>query len=708
METELRVVIVEDSEDDAGLVLRQLRSSGYAPVFKRVDTAADMKAVLTGESWDFVISDYAMPGFNGLAALELAKEYAPDVPFIIVSGTIGEEVAVAAMRAGAHDYVMKDNLARLGPAIKRELEEAGTRRERRHAEEVLFQQKERAQVTLQSIGDGVITSDVSGRVEYMNPVAERLTGWQDTEARGQPLMRVLTLVDELTRRELPDPIEDCLRERNSVSFPASALLIQRHRNEEYFIEVTTSPLRDHQGAIIGCVLVLHDVTELRGMARQMSYLATHDALTGLVNRREFEARLKSAINRARRERLEHAMCYLDLDQFKVVNDTCGHIVGDELLKQLAAQLQTVIRDTDTLARLGGDEFGVLLDCCPLDKAEEVANALRNVVKAFRFAWQDKIFEVGVSIGLVAINADSGGLADVMSAADSACYVAKDHGRNRVHVFQADDIELADRHGEMQWVSQITQAVEEQRLVLYSQSIVPLNDENPGGGHYELLLRMRDRDENLVLPGMFIPAAERYNLMPTLDRWVVRTAFAYLAGLRERQPAYRLERDTCAINLSGTTLSDDMFLDFVQGQLKKYRLPPPLICFEITETAAIANLASASHLIRELKRLGCRFALDDFGTGLSSFAYLKNLPVDYLKIDGSFVRDMPNDALGREIVRSINEIGHVMGIQTIAESVENQTVLVQVGELGVDFAQGYAIERPQPVEEMLRRMLEKSG
>ncbi|MDO9370988.1 MAG: EAL domain-containing protein, partial [Gammaproteobacteria bacterium] len=557
--------------------------------------------------------------------------------------------------------------------------------------------KERAQVTLQSIGDAVITTDAEARVDYMNPVAEQLTGWTVAEARGQPLMQVFNAVHETTRAPLECPATLALREQRTTDLASHAALIRRD-GVEFSIEDSTAPIRDRSGTVIGAVLVFHDVSHARVMANQIAYQARHDALTGLINRREFEAALKQALESAHNDNRQHAVCYIDLDQFKVVNDTCGHIAGDELLKQLAGRLQERVRGNDILARLGGDEFGVLLEGCPLDKAWGIADGLRAVAKEFRFAWQGKSFDVGASIGLVPINQDSGSLAEVLSAADSACYVAKDEGRNRVHVYQPDDRALTRRRGEMQWVTQIHQALEEDRFCLYYQTMRPLTQRAASGTHCELLLRMKTREGQLVPPMAFIAAAERYNLMSTIDRWVVRAAFDFLR--RHAATVGHTPLVTCAINLSGQSLCEDPFLDFVVEQLQRVDITPAQICFEITETAAVTHLTRAMRFISTLKGMGCRFALDDFGSGLSSFAYLKNLPVDYLKIDGSFIKDMADDVIDHAMVESINQIGHVMRIQTIAEWVENEAILNAVRGLGIDFAQGYAISKPQPLEELL--------
>lgn len=426
---------------------------------------------------------------------------------------------------------------------------------------------------------------------------------------------------------------------------------------------------------------------------QISYQASHDALTGLVNRREFERRLGVALEEAQFKPSTHSMLYLDLDQFKIVNDTCGHNAGDALLQQLAATLQAKLRQNDVLARLGGDEFGVLLEHCPGEPALRIAETLRMAVASFRFVWMDKTFSVGVSIGLATFGGEGMTVGDVFSIVDGACYVAKDLGRNRIHVYSPDDIELAERTGQMNWVGRITQALEENRLCLYRQAIVPLQDDPAQAPrHYEVLLRMVGEDGREISPMAFIPAAERYNLMPTIDFWVIRTAFEHYARLASHPRGCHL-----AINLSGATMGDERLLPYIREQLRQFDVPPTAICFEITETAAIAKLCSATVLIQELKRLGCRFALDDFGSGMSSFGYLKNLPIDFIKIDGAFVRNLDRDPIDRAMVEAINNIGHVMGIKTIAEFVESEAVASELRRLGVDHAQGYWSGRPEPLD-----------
>ena len=573
---------------------------------------------------------------------------------------------------------------------------------RNRLEQELFEEKELAQVTLRSIGDAVITTDAESKIRFLNPVAEKLTGWSQQSAQGKPLTEVFQIINEITREPVENPVEKALREGNIVSLAKDSVLISRN-GSEFAVEDSAAPIRTLDGEIIGAVMVFHDTSTTRFLARQLSWQASHDALTGLVNRREFENCLAQTLAFAKTQNQQHALCYLDLDQFKIVNDTCGHIVGDELLRQVTTLFQAHVRSSDTLARLGGDEFGILLNHCSLESALVIAKMLRESIEAFRFVWQDKTFKIGVSIGLVEINQKSESVTSVLSAGDAACYAAKNNGRNRVHIYQADDTELTQQQGEIQWVARITQALEENRFCLYYQPIVPITQSENGEHyeHYEVLLRLVDEVGNLISPIAFMRSAERYNLMQTLDRWVICTLFATQGQhYREMWKCCQLEKVNCgclyAINLSGASINDEQFIEFLHEQFALYEIPPALICFEITETVAIANLAKAAQFICSLRELGCHFALDDFGSGMSSFAYLKNLPVDFLKIDGSFIQNIVDDPIDLAMVEAINQIGHVMGIKTIAEFVENQEILAKITALGVDYAQGYGIAKPRPL------------
>jgi diguanylate cyclase (GGDEF)-like protein/PAS domain S-box-containing protein len=562
--------------------------------------------------------------------------------------------------------------------------------ERKLYEEALFREKESAQITLQSIGDGVITTDAKGVIDYVNPVAEALTGWRLEDAQGRAIEEIFRAFHEETCEPLENPLAVAIRRTRSIKSVRPMLLIRRDGNEIY-VESTASPIRDGSGAVSGGVLVFHDVSEARELNRRLSYHASHDVLTGLVNRREFENRMERALKSAKARETSYALCCLDLDQFKIVNDTCGHSAGDALLGQVGALLKSKVRWRDTLARLGGDEFGILLESCSLDEAMRTAEALREAVRNFKFTWEERTFRLGASIGVVPISVDNPDVASVLSAADSACQAAKEAGRNRVHSFEENDIDLMRRRREMQWAARINNALEEGRFELFRQTILPLQTTETGA-HYELLLRMRDEAGKIVAPDNFMTAAERYGITPSIDRWVIENAFRWLVSEADE----RARLTMCSINLSGQSLGDDKFLPYVIDQFHRSGLDATKICFEITETAAIASFSQANRFIQALKELGCKFALDDFGTGLSSFGYLKHFPVDYLKIDGSFVKEILHDPIDREMVRSINEIGHLTGKQTIAEFAENQEIINMLQGLGVDYAQGYGVSQPQRV------------
>jgi diguanylate cyclase (GGDEF)-like protein/PAS domain S-box-containing protein len=561
--------------------------------------------------------------------------------------------------------------------------------ERKLYEEALFREKESAQITLQSIGDGVVTTDADARVQYLNPVASDLTGWKLDDAVGRPIDEIFRGFHEETCEPIENPVAIAMRRNRPLKSVRPALLIRRDGNELY-IESTASPIRDPVGSVGGGVLVFHDVSESRELNRRLSYAASHDVLTELVNRREFEARLERALKSAKARETAYAVLYLDLDQFKIVNDACGHSAGDALLKQIGALLKSKIRWRDTLARLGGDEFGVLLESCTMEEALRTAENLREIISEFRFVWDERTFRLGVSVGVVPITTATDDVASLLSAADSACAAAKDAGRNRVYNYQENDIDLMKRRKEMQWAARISNALDENRFELFRQTIQPLQANVDPGAHYELLIRMRDETGSLIAPGLFIAAAERYGLMTAIDRWVIEQAFRWLVSEADERERLAL----CSINLSGQSLADEKFLPFVIDQFQKSGLNGSCICFEITETAAIASYSQANRFIHALKEIGCRFALDDFGTGLSSFGYLKHFPVDYLKIDGSFVREMLHDPIDREMVRSINEIGHLTGKKTIAEFAENAEIITMLRGMGIDFAQGYGVEEPK--------------
>lgn len=567
-----------------------------------------------------------------------------------------------------------------------DLRNALTRATQSEAE--LFREKERAEVTLKSIADAVITTNSGTGVQYLNPVAERLTGWTNEEAHGLPLESVISIVHENTGQAMRNPVQECLKNSRVETLHADAALLRRD-GTVIAIEASAAPMHNDRGDVIGAVMVCQDVSHARKLAHQLSHQASHDSLTGLANRREFERKLQDALESAVREQKQHVLLYLDLDQFKVVNDTCGHVAGDQLLTQLGILLDHKVRNADTLARLGGDEFGVLLEGCDIGRGEQIAESLRQTISDFRFVWEDKIFQVGVSIGLVEITASSDNSAAVMSAADAACYVAKDEGRNRIQVFKGGN-KGAERYGEMQWIARIHKAIEDNRLLLYRQNIVAVAGTD-SVAHAEILLRMQDEKGMIIPPMAFIPAAERYNVMAMLDRWVVANTLEWLVA---NPLTGNNHLQFFSINLSGQSLGDRNFLQYIVDEFVRTGVSAERICFEITETAAIANIGRAKEFINEFKKRGCCFALDDFGSGMSSYSYLKNLDVDYLKIDGAFVKDMAQDPVDFAMVESINRIGHVMGIKIIAEFVEDETILAKLREIGVDYAQGYGIHKPE--------------
>jgi len=560
--------------------------------------------------------------------------------------------------------------------------------ERKQAEEALAAEKERAQVTLHSIGDAVITTDAQGKVEYLNPVAETLTGWTAAEAQGRPLREVFQIIEEASRQPAPDPVARCLREGRIVGLANHSVLISRS-GKEYDIDDSAAPILGRDGRLLGAVLVFHDVTETRRLAQQMRYDATHDALTGLVNRREFERRLERALASAKQYGVKHALCYLDLDRFKLVNDTAGHAAGDELLKQIKGLLLGSFRDRDTLARLGGDEFGLLLDNCPLDRAWLIAQTLISTIREYRFAWRDRVFQIGMSIGLAPVTAAAADATQLLAQADIACYTAKQLGRNQVHLYQQADSESTRRYSGILHATQLRDALEQGRFRLYCQPIVPLATGGNAAMRYELLLRLVADTGEILLPAAFIPPAERYGLMGAIDRWVIQTAF------RRYTEEPGISEAGIHLNLSGNSLSDPTFTDFVQAQLAGLALPPQQICFEIGETDAIHNLRQATGFMMAMKGRGCQIALDQFGRELSSFFYLKTLPVDYLKIDSGFVKNMLDDPRDHAMVVALNQLGHTLGIQTIAEHAGNQAIVERLRALGMDYAQGYALGRPRP-------------
>jgi len=544
---------------------------------------------------------------------------------------------------------------------------------------------------LQSLTEAIVTTDLGGHLVYLNPAAEKLLGVGRAQAMGRLLEEIVGIVDQNDRKLLADPVREAIGggNGNPHALTRRAVLLGKASGEERAIELSASPLRDHDGHLSGAVVLLHDVTELRGLHRQMSYQATHDALTGLVNRREFERRLEEAADAARRGEATHMLCYLDLDRFKIVNDSSGHLAGDSMLRDVAKLLREQVRDSDTVSRLGGDEFGMLLVGCPLDKARQIADDVCRVIAGFRFVWHDRVFNIGVSIGLIEIGREAGTVEQMLAAADSACYVAKKEGAGRVSVYSARDEALARGSGEIEWLQKLQGAIKEERFALYYQPIVAAYGSETEGPSMEVLLRMLDETGQEIPPGEFVQAAERFRLMASVDRWVVQTTLSALA-----RNAFQLARDrSVAINISGQTLGDPQFLEFVVECLDSTGVAPEQVCFEIAESAVIGNLEHARRFVGVLHGMGCKFTIDDFGSGVGSFSSLKTLELDYLKLDGSFIRNLAGDSVSQTMVTAMIKLARTLNFKIIAEQVEDNTALDAARKIGVDYIQGFVIARP---------------
>ncbi len=564
--------------------------------------------------------------------------------------------------------------------------------ESKMAAEALFQEKERLHVTLESIADAVITTNTRCEVEYINPVGEGITGWGSGEARGRRLEEVLRLVDEEHAEPVLLPLDTWIKQGARASLPEPAILLDRGGNGKSAIELNGAPIRDSEDHVVGAVLVFHDVTKLRALAKQLSYQATHDALTGLINRLEFDVRVEGALHSARDKGVTHALCFIDLDRFKVVNDTSGHPAGDALLKQITALMRNQLRQSDTLARLGGDEFGLLLSGCDIEMAAAIAEKIRAAVEAYRFVWEGNVYQVGTSIGVVQINKESSSLSDLLSAADSACYVAKEQGRNRVHIFELDDEAVAEHHSKIQWLQRIREALDKDLFELHFQPISDIATDKQRGGHGEVLLRMINEaspDAALILPNSFIPAAERYHLMPQIDQWVLRNTFVALA---EKGGALN-DINTCSINLSGQSFGDMKLYDYILELQEETGVAPQRLCFEVSESTVVANIELARVFFRKLHERGYRFALDGFGGGFHSLGYLQDLPVEYIKLDGSLVRDVANSRVSLATVRAINYLAQVMGVKAIAGYVEDEKTVTALKSASVGYAQGNWLGKP---------------
>ncbi len=689
MSTRLRVLLLEDSEDDAELILRALRRGGYEPEHRRAESAAEMLAALEDGTWELIISDHAMPSFSATAGLEILRERNLDIPFIIVSGAIGEETAAEAMAAGAGDYVMKDSLRRLVPAIERELREAATRATQRGAERALQDSEERLRAVMDNVVDAILTVDGAGVIEGANPAACRLFGCRSAdELVGKPFAALLS-----------GPHADEYRAHFAVfasrgSLPIAGVtrevLGRRADGAVFAMDLALSEMRLGTERLL--IAVSRDISERKKAESQLRHLAEHDPLTGLANRRRFEEELTRQIAISRRSGEAAAVLVLDLDNFKYVNDSLGHKAGDELIRRVAAVIGGRVRETDTLARIGGDEFAVLLRGTDAAGARTAAEGVIDAIRREPFLLEGQRIRATTSIGIAVIEREPLAAGEVLARADQAMYGAKDAGRDRLGEYSI--AERAEIEAGRTWADRVREALEQDRFLLHCQPIVDLRSGETS--QYELLLRMRDGGSGeLAMPGAFLSTAERFGLIQPIDRWVVREAIA----LVDRQR--RAGRDVLVeINLSGKSMEDPELPQLVEAELEATGIDPSLLIFEVTETMAIANLDKARELAEGLTRLGCRFALDDFGVGFASFYYLKHLPISYLKIDGDFIRDLPRSRTDQLVVRALVEISRGLGIRTVGECVENSETLELIREYGVDYAQGWETGRPDEPDRVI--------
>ena len=685
-----RILIVEDERIIALDLKRRLERFGYH-VVGMASEAADAIELASAELPDLVLMDIMLSsGADGItAATEIRRRHR--IPVVFLTAYADEATIQRAKIAEPVGYVLK-------PFKERELHttiDIGLYKSR--VERELLRQERLFSSILRSAGDAIVAADSAGVIQFMNPVAETLTGWKEDEARGEPVNEVIPLIADTSEERIVIPVDADNQARAARSF--ESVYLENKFGARIHIEGSLAEIRGDRDEFEGVTLAFHDITDIKRLNETVSYQASHDALTGLINREEFATRLERLVQTNGHPGREHAFLVVDIDQFKVINDVCGHLAGDELLCQTADSIGESIEREHVLARLGGDQFGVVVTDVDLDGGSEVARSLVALLNR-KFVWDEKSYNVTVSIGVAPVAPGSSTVNEVLAAGDDACALVKEHGGNGVEVYKTSDFVFARRKGEMQWIARLTDALEEDRFALYHQVIVPLGGpETTDREKYEILLRLRDHDGGLVSPGEFITAAERYKLMPSIDRWVVSAACRYVALARQKG----IDIPLICVNLSGASVIDDSLLDYMLRTFDEQQVEASSFCFEVTETSAIQNFGRAISLITKLREAGAVFALDDFGNGFSSFSYLKRLPVDYLKIDGSFVKDIENDEIDLAMVEAVNNIGHAMGMKTIAEYVHNESIRTNLREIGVDFAQGYTVSRPTPLphaEELL--------
>jgi diguanylate cyclase (GGDEF)-like protein/PAS domain S-box-containing protein len=673
-----RILIVEDERIIAIDLQRRLERCGYQVVGLATSAASAVEAASELKP-DIILMDIMLSGeVDGIDAATTIRT-SSQIPVVFLTAFADERTLERAKLAEPYGYLLK-------PFKERELYttiDMALHKSRLHRE--VKQHERRLAAILNSVADGIIATDKNDTIAFLNPVAETLTGWADDEAHGLLLTDVFSLFDSTSGLRVQLPATKVGRDENLYF---QDVHIKNKQGARIQIEGTISSIRSQEDNLEGKTIAFRDVTDLKKTSDIIVYQASHDILTGLINRDEFFARLESTVSSGNSTD-KHAFLYIDLDQFKVVNDVCGHLAGDELLRQIAAAIQDVVQRAHFVGRLGGDEFGLVLVDTDLAQALDESANLLSVLNR-KFIWHQNTFTITASIGLVPVIPNGSDIYELLAAADDACYLAKEEGGNCVKLYETADYSFLKRRGEMKWISRLTHALEQDRFLLYSQPIIAVTAGLPN--KQEILIRLVDDDGSLVGPGDFIPAAERYNLMPVIDRWVINAVIGYLkSGVLAPPPG-----EMICINISGASVKDEVFLNYVISAFHEAQVDPSIFCFEVTETTAIESLSRAVGFMNRLRKIGVSFALDDFGNGFTSFAYLKNLPVDYLKIDGSFVRDVDTDPISLAMVEAIHRIGHVMGMKTIAEFVTSPSVKQKLAGIGVDYVQGYEIARPAPV------------
>ena len=678
------ILIVEDEKIIALDLQRRLERFGYSVVGMASDGLEAIN-IARERTPDIILMDIMLAG--SMDGIEAAKQIRAQlgIPVIFLTAYTDEKTLERAKEVEPFGYILK-------PFKERELYTTIDIALYKNSMDKKLRKQERLfSAILHSINDGIIATDMEMSIAFMNKVAEEITGWSEAHAKGRHAAGVLSLVDQRSQRELLAGIPPTI---DSKPFFFSEAIVNNVQGKKLLVDGSITRIHEKENEADGFLITLRDITEIKRMSETIDYQASHDSLTGLSNRDEFSFMLGELLSSLKTSNSQHALLVIDIDRFKAINDTCGTLAGDELLRQIAAHVQANISRKDISARIGGDEFAIILRDCEPEDSINVARRLREAVEMRKFAWQNSVFPVTLSIGVVSLSQESEDTHAILAAADDACHLSKEEGGNRVNVFHAQDSKFQKRRGDMEWISKINKAAEENRFILYQQAIAPLSESSGLQHKAEILLRLVNEDGSIACPGDFIPAAERYNLMPLIDRWVIKHSMADYKTLRDRGSP--IASNLISINLSGPSLLDESLVEFILYELRSNVLESSSFCFEITETAAIQNYAAATRFMKALKDDGFTFALDDFGSGFSSFSYLKNLPVDYLKIDGSFVQTIDESLVSYTMVESINSIGHVMGMKTIGEFVKNPEIMRKLTELGVDYGQGYHIAEPIPL------------